>query len=411
MDARQADIRADIYSLGCTLYCLLAGRPPFVEQTAMQTILAHRDKKAVPLHKVRSDVPAGLSAVVARMMAKEPEQRYRTPGAVAEALAPFCNSGNESAAAVSASRWEESAANRTAPVEEKEEQPRATSNRRPRPILGREHKRPRRLMGWVTAAGVLTLLMLIGITLLFSTKYGTVEIELNDPRAKVEVKVDGDTIDIIGAGKPLRLTAGPHHLRVTWHDFEAIGQSFTVKRGENPVLRVQLKLLTPRDKLQYLSDMQELDVMVTEGPPGVPRFATKGNLGLGEGNPRYGFGRIMVNGKPSPNGLSMGPAANTYARAKYNLGKKAQTFLASVALDDSAGGPGLPPGVGQIPTRLTFRVLGDGKDLWKSKPIDVRGDVQECKVDVKGIDVLELRVDCPGINTNAYAVWLEPRVN
>jgi hypothetical protein len=161
---------------------------------------------------------------------------------------------------------------------------------------------------------------------------------------------------------------------------------------------------------RHLSDMEELDVQVAEGPRGVPRFAKKGDLGFGQSDPRYSYGRITVNGKESPNGLSMNPNASGYASVKYKLGKTARTFLASVALDDSAGGAGLPPGVGEIPTPLTFKVLGDGKLLWQSEPIDIARKVQECKVEVTEVDVLELRADCPGLGDNAYAVWLEPRV-
>jgi formylglycine-generating enzyme required for sulfatase activity len=90
LDAHRADIRADIYSLGCTLYYLLAGRPPFVESTAMKVVFAHVDQEASPLHEVRPEVPAELSAVVGRMMAKDPAARYQTPREVAETLAPFC---------------------------------------------------------------------------------------------------------------------------------------------------------------------------------------------------------------------------------------------------------------------------------------------------------------------------------
>jgi hypothetical protein len=109
--------------------------------------------------------------------------------------------------------------------------------------------------------------------------------------------------------------------------------------------------------------MQEFGLKVSEGLPGGPRFAKKGNLGYGEGDPRYGGGRIRVNGKEAPNGLSMCPDSNTYACAKYRLGRTAATFRASAALNDSAGAAGAPPGVGRIPTPLTFQVLGDGKVL------------------------------------------------
>jgi serine/threonine protein kinase len=156
-------------------------------------------------------------------------------------------------------------------------------------------------------------------------------------------------------------------------------------------------------KVQYLSDMQEFGVKVCAG-----RFDKDGELGYLAGNPPSR--RILVNGKEFPHGLSMVPESNTYAGVKYTLAKKAQLFRASVALNDSAGASGRPPGDGRIPTAVTFQVLGDGKDLWSSKPVDVARRVQECKVDVTGVDVLELRVDCPGSGVNAQAVWLEPRI-
>jgi serine/threonine protein kinase len=90
LDATKADIRADVYSLGCTLYCLLAGRPPFTGSGMFELVAAHHDTVATPLDEVRPEVPAGLAAVVAKMMAKGPAERYQTPGEVAQALAPFC---------------------------------------------------------------------------------------------------------------------------------------------------------------------------------------------------------------------------------------------------------------------------------------------------------------------------------
>jgi serine/threonine protein kinase len=92
-DARSADIRADLYSLGCTLYCLLAGHPPFQEDTAIKTILAHVEKAPPPLPELRPDVPAGLWAVVARLLAKDPARRYQQPAEVARALVPFIKPG------------------------------------------------------------------------------------------------------------------------------------------------------------------------------------------------------------------------------------------------------------------------------------------------------------------------------
>jgi formylglycine-generating enzyme required for sulfatase activity len=87
-DARNADIRSDVYSLGCTLYFLLTGRPPFRGST-MDLVLAHVRDEPTPLAELRPEVTAGLAAVVARMMAKKPAERYQTPGEAAEALRPF----------------------------------------------------------------------------------------------------------------------------------------------------------------------------------------------------------------------------------------------------------------------------------------------------------------------------------
>src|SRR3954465_7672511 len=75
---RDADIRSDIYSLGGTLFFMLAGRAPFPEGTALQKLLAHQSEPAPDVREFRPDVPDMLASVVATMLAKNPEERFQT---------------------------------------------------------------------------------------------------------------------------------------------------------------------------------------------------------------------------------------------------------------------------------------------------------------------------------------------
>jgi serine/threonine protein kinase len=84
------DARADIYGLGATFYCLLAGRPPFHEGTIQQKLIWHQMRDPVPLTQIRPDVPPALAALIERMMAKKPEDRFQTAAEVYDALDPFC---------------------------------------------------------------------------------------------------------------------------------------------------------------------------------------------------------------------------------------------------------------------------------------------------------------------------------
>ena len=88
-DPRTADIRADIYSLGCTLYFLLAGGPPFQGSQVSDVLQAHHSRDEPWVNGVRPDVPVELAALVGKMMAKEPRKRFQTPDEVATRLLPY----------------------------------------------------------------------------------------------------------------------------------------------------------------------------------------------------------------------------------------------------------------------------------------------------------------------------------
>ena len=81
-NAHGADIRSDIYSLGCTLYHLLAGRPPFPTGTPLQKLAAHVNKKPQPLTELRDDLPEGLMSVLERMLKSERRLANVIAGAV-----------------------------------------------------------------------------------------------------------------------------------------------------------------------------------------------------------------------------------------------------------------------------------------------------------------------------------------
>jgi tetratricopeptide (TPR) repeat protein/tRNA A-37 threonylcarbamoyl transferase component Bud32 len=92
-DPRRADIRADIYSLGCTFWFLLTGQSPFSGGTMAEKLRRHAEENPARLDQVRPDVPARLADTVARMLRKRPADRFAAPAEIAEALVEFC--GNE----------------------------------------------------------------------------------------------------------------------------------------------------------------------------------------------------------------------------------------------------------------------------------------------------------------------------
>jgi len=98
-DPRHTDIRADIYSLGCVLYHLLAGQPPFPDTNIISQMIRHATEPARPLKELNPAVPDGLQQIVNWMMAKDAAQRYPTPERATQALQVFLAAGSEPLAA------------------------------------------------------------------------------------------------------------------------------------------------------------------------------------------------------------------------------------------------------------------------------------------------------------------------
>jgi serine/threonine protein kinase len=86
LNSHEADSRSDIYSLGCTLYFLLTGGPPFPEGSISERLLKHQTAKPESIFKSRPDAPPSLVDICEIMMSKKPDDRFQTAGEVAERL-------------------------------------------------------------------------------------------------------------------------------------------------------------------------------------------------------------------------------------------------------------------------------------------------------------------------------------
>jgi serine/threonine protein kinase len=93
LDSHKVDARVDVYSLGCTLYFMLAGDSPFPQGTIPQRLMQHQSAEPTDIRKFRPDAPQGLIDICLKMMAKSADDRYQTADDVAAALAEWLGDG------------------------------------------------------------------------------------------------------------------------------------------------------------------------------------------------------------------------------------------------------------------------------------------------------------------------------
>jgi Tol biopolymer transport system component/serine/threonine protein kinase len=249
----RVDLRSDLFSLGCVLYAMCAGRPPFRAESTMAVLRRICEDTPRPLTEINPDIPTWLAAVIDKLIAKSPTDRFQSAAEVAQLLEQClshvqqpCSVGVPPAIA-SFSLWE-----RVASVSEPGEGlPVSPSPTLPLSSPARKSaiRNPKSAIAWpLTAAILLVAAALVtaettGLTTVASSIIkivrgdGTLVIEVDDP--SIQVLLDGDEIAITGAGpKELRLRPGKHELQTVKDGTTADTKLVTVTRDGREVVKV-----------------------------------------------------------------------------------------------------------------------------------------------------------------------------
>jgi serine/threonine protein kinase len=324
IDARQADIRADLYSLGCTFYHLLTGKPPFGGTSLYDVLQAHHSMEAMPLNLRRPEVPVELAALVAKMMAKEPRRRFQEPKEVAQALRCFFKPGHlesarcspdishagETVADRDTSRAgatstppspDLSSPSRTLRQSAERSRPEATlepTSRGTRDGTTEVAVRSRRVSAARLAiAGVLLIGFAVAwAAVVFKVKTKDGVIVLEEVPANAGVEVDDGRITVAPQdGRPVRIEqpAGSYRVKVTRGGDQLLGENVTLETGKESRLTVRLERPKGTEAVEKASGAAGQEGPNTSAPPGTEkgRLEVRSNGLAVHGRPAIGLER------------------------------------------------------------------------------------------------------------------------
>ena len=241
MNTKHADGRADIYSLGCSLYFLITGDLTYQGETIIEKILAHREHPIPSLKLSHPEVTEELEAVFRKMVAKKVEDRYQTMAEVVADL-HYCATGElliEKSPASTSPGFQNSAFAflRDLPTE------RVSGAKAAQKSAAGGHGRSQTVL---TAIGLATLGMAIlaGIIVSLQTKEGTLVVEIDQPGATVQVLDAEGKVEITepgGQGKvSIAVDRGKHRLKIEKAGFAVFGQEFEMQAGGKTPIKAKL---------------------------------------------------------------------------------------------------------------------------------------------------------------------------
>jgi WD40 repeat protein/serine/threonine protein kinase len=185
--SHEVDIRADLYSLGCTLYFLLTGKVPFPGGNLGEKLVKNQLDEPMPVEELRPEVPPEVAAIVRRLMAKKPEERYQTPAELEQALRT-----NVRPAVVPVIPPRVSTANDSTTAFASIMEPPSTAEAVDSPRRLRQAASRRRWL-WLNVAGGGLLLGMLGVLLLLLQRSGTATQQTPEPSPGAEVETVKDS--------------------------------------------------------------------------------------------------------------------------------------------------------------------------------------------------------------------------